>query len=123
MRKTLTLLAALALAGCATAYVDKSPGQVTRLKDGQTVSITGRIDSEHDIGLLTETTRRNLAISINDTPVIDAPINAKNPAGEFAGKWQDKSVSALCHSERHGKRLNVHCVVLVDNERTVTLTF
>lgn len=116
-------LSALLLTGCASHQVDKSPGQITRLKDGQSVTIKGRIDTQKDIGLFATTGNRKLTVSINDDTVIDTPINARRPAGEFSGKWKDKAVSALCSSERHGDWLDVRCIILIDNERTVTLSF
>lgn len=123
MKRISLALIALALAGCApSAYVSRAPGQMARLADGQTVSISGRIRTRVEPGLFVTTTYRNLLISVDDQAVIDSPIQAVQLSGEFSGTWKGRAVSALCHRVTHGRQITVQCVVLIDNERTVTLS-
>lgn len=119
--KFLALALAALLTGCAT--IDRSPSQLTRLRDGQAVTITGSIGSNSEDGMISTLTHRRLTVIINNDKAISAPINASNYTGEFSGAWKDKTVSALCSSEKRSNWIDVRCVIFIDNERTVTLTF
>lgn len=122
MHRLIALALAAVLAGCAT--TDHAPAQVTRLKDGQAVTITGFIGSNSEAGTLSTLTHRRLNVLVNGEKAISAPIDSATYTGDFAGTWKDKAVAALCSSSRRNSQvIDVRCVILIDNERTVTLSF
>ena len=106
-----------ALTGCATQY--QSAGQNYRLKGADnTINIEGKLN-QSVFG-----TENSVEISFNGTKQITVPVDYKY-FGEANGEpYNGKQTSASCTGNRKSSHnVEVRCMVFVDNERTVTLTF
>lgn len=121
MKKTLTILAVLALAGCASTQTYKAPTQNYRLKgEDKAISINGAVFQKRElVGQATE-----VGIYLDEKLHIEVALD-KNYTGEATGKpFNGKSTSATCSSKRTSStNVQIDCIVFIDNERTSTLTF
>lgn len=119
MQKT-ALILALALAGCATQAFQAAP-QNYRLKGaGKPVEIKGLVLFDrkafgHESAA---------AIYINNIMHIKVPLD-QGFNGEATGMdYEEQSTAASCTGKRTSQAtVEVRCMVFIDNERTVTLTF
>lgn len=123
MRYLVVLMAALAVSGCAP-YITKhpAPSQNYRLKgDDQAVLITGVIEVDRKI--LDKNTLKAI-ISINASPYITVPLDLQGN-GESAGTpYLNKTTAATCNGTAVTSNLtSITCMVFIDNEKTVSLTF
>lgn len=126
MKKSLllTFLAVFLLSACGTIQKsDVSPSQNYRLKgESKTIRISGNIHSvfsEYDGRALS----RTLTVYIDGQPVLTGGLTYMF-SGEGNGKWKDKEVQSVCAGEQKTPRwVDVRCTILIDNEKTVVLTF
>ena len=66
--------------------------------------------------------RRTLSVFIDEMKVIEGDLSTDKASGELSGKYEEHKVDAVCTSEDSEEdRLEVRCLIMVDNERTVTL--
>lgn len=116
--KRIFALALLALAACTT--TDISPAQNYRLGN-EDLNITGNLVRQPEPPLFLEA--RHLNIFINGEQVISGKLGA-NFVGELRGKYKKHSITAMCSSEwKTMSWIAVTCPILIDEKRTVTLTF
>lgn len=107
----------LLLTACTT--TDTSPSQNYMLGKEE-LRITGNVVRKPDLRLFEA---KNLTVFINGQPVINGNLS-DNWAGELSGEWRGHRVTALCTSERKNDSwIAVSCPILIDEKRTVTLTF
>jgi hypothetical protein len=69
---------------------------------------------------------RELSVTINGDPVLEGAISAgEDASGEISGTHKGKKISAICSSKPRpsDNYYEVRCAVMIDNTRTVTLTF
>lgn len=121
--KIIPIIAALAIAGCAsTKSFNSTTSQNYRLKDdANPVSITGKIDRSSN-GLVA--TGANLHVFFNGEPALSGPLQPGYSGDVNGGTWKGKNVSSSCSSKPLTQTsVSVNCIVFIDNERTVTLTF
>jgi hypothetical protein len=125
MKKLIICAAVAMLAGCATkgdlTARDVSPDQVYRAKDSdKSIVISGKI--EHiNAGIGTE--YRNLYIYFDGVLGINGTLG-DGYVGDISGTWLNKSVSTSCSGRPVSETwTDVRCIVFIENERTVTLTF
>lgn len=125
MKNTTIALILLALTGCATQNFVHSAPQNYRLKNSDTpLNITGKADVRQTYGVITDTASVAITISFDGEGVIFGQLdNTFN--GDFKGRdYKGHSTSANCTSKPVSQTdIEVRCLVFVDNERTVTLTF
>lgn len=116
------LILAVLLSGCAINAMDVSPRQSYRPPGSKELwDISGSMHSNYD--RLTGVTLRQLAVSINETPVINGNLSAM-ATGELTGRYKDHKVNSICTSEvKTESWMDVRCTILIDNERAATLTF
>lgn len=124
MRKIIPLILAAVLPGCIsigqTVDHNESPVQTYRTKDGETVRISGTLDRNY-LGMSKYS--RDVKVYFGDQLVIDGAIN-DDYVGELGGYWRNKPVDLSCSGTKTTRtNINVRCLVFVDNERAVTLTF
>lgn len=110
MKKTLTILAILALAGCATT----APSNAYRA--------AGQVDAWR-IGGSGNPLTGSVTITINGQTVIDDSITPLGLDREFNSTYQGKAISANCHGVSSLLSENIDCMVFVNNERASTLKF
>ncbi|ABE49087.1 hypothetical protein [Methylobacillus flagellatus] len=120
---TLSLITALTLAGCASTQTYKAPTQNYRLKgQDNAITINGAIFSQKKHEL--DTPKLTAGIYINGSLYIEVPLDRQGNGQATGGTFEDKSTEASCHSKPVAKGIaNIDCMVFIDNEKTVTLTF
>lgn len=95
--------------------------------DNKNIQITGDLLTPYKQNNLSgsRTWQRHLIISFNGNPVIDGYLsNPREIQGELSGEYDGKPVATICTSSRETQQtFKVDCMILVNNERTVTLTF
>lgn len=121
-RFTLAALAALVLSGCGGLAVYESPTQSYRFKgEDRPVTITGAIDRDDKFTSVTH----SLKVRFNGEVAASGPLSSRG-IGSVFGTWRGHAVESICSrvegSSGDGS-YTVNCIVVVDNERTVTLTF
>lgn len=120
MNKLLTALLVLAVTGCAT-NTHKAATQNYRLKGAEnTTTINGAL--LHDYKIASD--EYAVGIYIDETMHIKFPLDSQLN-GEGTGlDYQGKKTSATCTGRKvSASTTEVRCMVFIDNERTVTLTF
>lgn len=129
MKKLLILLSFVALAGCATTQgelKDIAAPQYAKV-DNENVKISGELITPYTNNQFSGETRykRHLKISLNDQLTIDGFLtNPKDAQGELSGDFKNHKIVSSCSSSRESRtNLKVDCMILIDNLRTVTLTF
>ncbi len=116
MRNILTIALIVGLSGCASQY--QAAGQNYRLKgEESTIEIQGKLN-DSAFG-----NKNNAEISFNGELQINVPLDYRY-FGDASGKpYKGKPTSASCTAKQLSSSTEVRCMVFVDNERTVTLTF
>ena len=131
MRKLLITALIIFLSGCASKgdlmERNVSPVQTYRLaNDPSPVKISGKLERIYDgfsVAKLNDEFKRELSIYFNDILTIKGRLN-NNYTGELSGLWNSKPVSTSCSGNRVSPTwTDVRCIVFIENERTVTLTF
>lgn len=131
MNKITLLIATIAITGCASKgdILERniSPVQNYRLQNSdKPIEISGtleRVKAGFDYVNLSDTWHNQLKINIDGTPAIDGYLDARY-FGEVTGQWNNLPVSANCSGKPASKNwIDVRCIVFIENERTVTLTF
>ena len=124
MRILLIILLSIVAAACTHVTTDVSPSQAYRPAGADNLwKITGHLDSTYHEGAASVTVQRLLNVYIDNTPVVKGLLSAMG-TGELSGRYLDHAVDVVCTSERKTVNwIDVRCLVLVDNERAVTLTF
>lgn len=119
-----TLILSALTSGCATRNQDVSPSQSYRPKGTEELwIITGNLDNQFTTGLVATQVKRVLHIQINGEEVISGRLSS-NATGELSGSYKKHSLIATCSSEKKTQNwIDVRCMILVNNERAVTLTF
>lgn len=121
MKKLLIALTCLSFAACASQQVFKSAPQNYRLKGAEnTIEIKGAtfqtskaFDKTHFIGIYFN---NNLQIQVN----LDKQLNGEADGTPFEGK----KTSATCTGRNvTPSTAEIRCMIFIDNEKTVTLTF
>lgn len=132
MKKILFLTSFLALPGCASSgdilQHQSASTQNYRLKGSDNpIRISGEIKTvatANDYGILSTQYKNILTVSINDTEAINGVLNGAIYTGELSGVWNGIPVSTDCNGKYITRNvIEVKCLVFIDNERTVTLTF
>jgi hypothetical protein len=121
MKKTLTILVVLALAGCASTQTYKAPTQNYRLKgEEKSVQINGALKTERQLVGVDS----YVGVFFNEMPYIQVKLDRFGNGEAKGNPFNGKETSATCNGKPAGNGLTqVDCMVFVDNERTVTLTF
>lgn len=122
MKKTLIIFILAALTGCAHTTSHNAPLQQYRVKDvDQPVTITGRVlVDRHAVSK----NSASALISFNGVEQIRVPLDLQGNGQAIGQPFQEKPTSATCQGTPVARKLTqVDCVVFIDNERTVTLTF
>lgn len=121
MRYLMILLSLLFITSCASTQVFKSAEQNYRLKsDDNLISIKGAIIKDD------KTFTSDFAVGIYFNDAIQIKFNLDNQLnGEGNGtNFKGKSTSATCTGRKVAQNVDeVRCLVFIDNEKTVTLTF
>lgn len=109
------------LTACAATKPWTSPTQnYTYGKDE--LQISGKLLQNYD-AVLGVGKNAELIVYINNTEAVRGFLSFKG-TGELTGKYKDYAVTALCSSERKSKDWQaVSCPILINEKRTVTLTF
>lgn len=125
MKNTTIALILLALTGCTTNYTHQAAPQTYRPKNTESAyNITGKAHVTQNYGFISDTASVSISIYFNGDPVIFGNLD-NNLGAEFNGRdYKQQKTAASCT----GKMLNettaeTRCIVFIDNERTVTLTF
>ena len=124
MKTTLfTIATAIILTGCSSTQTYKAPTQNYRLKGQENaITINGAVFSskKHDLDI----PKLGAGIYINGDLHIEVPLNNQGN-GQATGKpFEGKTTEASCHGKPVAKGIiNIDCMVFIDNEKTVTLTF
>lgn len=120
MRTLIALIAAAMLAGCAT-QTYKAAGQNYRLKGSDSsIEINGALMIKP--GAFDAT--RGAGIYFNGGLQIEVPIDRYGNGEANGTLFEGKPTSATCTGRPiSSNATEVRCMVFIDNERTVTLTF
>lgn len=127
MKKIAVILSVL-LAGCATQgqvlTQNLSPHQNYRLQGQEkAIEFTGSVQKIVAGEGLSQGWYHELKVFIDGELAIKGHLDV-NYFGEPTGEWHGKKTAANCTSVRVSETwLNTSCIVFIDNERTVTLTF
>lgn len=103
---------------------DVSPVQPYRLKgEEKPINIGGYLERIKKSESLSYSIFHKLIVRIDNEEALTGYLDG-HYFGEITGKWHDKNVSASCTGKPvSADVVNVNCMIFVDNERTVTLTF
>ncbi len=122
MFKLIAATLLLLLAACVSKpYVSPTQNYVLGKED---LRISGTLNQSQDFGQwLTYNQTNELVVWINGQEVLRGNLAAQQ-SGELHGNYKGKAVTALCSSERKTAAwVSVSCPILIDEKRTVTLTF
>lgn len=123
MKTILALIAAISISGCASTQTYKAPSQNYRLKGHESATvINGAIfaNKKHDF----DTPKLTAGIYINGDLYIEVSLDRTGSGQATGGLFEGKTTEATCHSKPVAKGIvNIDCMVFIDNEKTVTLTF
>lgn len=125
MNKLLSALMVLSVTGCTSVSTFNSAPQNYRPKGSENnINITGDLKQTFKQGAISTTAESELKIYFNGKLTITGFLDSAY-GGEFNGtQFDNKATAASCHSKRVGAGiLDTNCLVFIDNERTVTLTF
>jgi hypothetical protein len=130
MKKLISIILLASLVGCATTTTGTIHEYATQQNikiDSDNVQISGDMLTPWTQNEFTGERHwsRHLIISFDNKPVIDGFLsNPRDVSGELSGEYKGKKVSSICSSNNAGNsKLSVDCMILIDNVRTVTLTF
>lgn len=124
-RIIIILIFLVVLPGCASTgdllERNVSPAQTYRPKGSdEAVTISGQLDRTY-ASLGKE--YKHLQVSFNGVLAIDGFLG-DGFFGDITGTWLEKPVSASCTGRQASDTwVDVRCIVFIENERTVTLTF
>lgn len=122
MSKILASILVIFLAACASKpYMSPTQNYALGKED---LRISGTLNQSQDLAQwLTYNQTNELVVWINGKEVIRGNLSVQQ-SGELHGKYKGHSVTALCSSERKTANwVAVSCPILIDEKRTVTLTF
>lgn len=116
MKKTLTILAVLALTGCASAQSYKAP-----MQNYNDISITGELIYNKEV---IKKNSGTVNVFFNGKKQIEVPLNVALRGDNLGADFDGKKTSASCTSQLVTREVaTVDCVIYIDQKRTVTLTF
>lgn len=117
--KKISLLIALTLTACATQY--QAAGQNYRPAGNEKqIEITGQLFQKYNAF----STDHQAIINFNGSPQITIPLDNKYFGDATGQAFNGKTTSANCTGKRTSKtNVEIRCMVFIDNEKTVTLTF
>ena len=119
MKKITTLLLALLISGCASTHL-AAPQNYRTKGDDNAVQITGKIDKKE----LLLSDEFIVSVFFNGFEQIKFKLDDSATGDGIGLPYQGKQTSSSCSSKRINEHtLDVRCIVFIDNERTVTLTF
>ena len=118
MKKILLFLSALLLAGCAHQQLNSAQSQFYRASDGETITFDGSLFTKLEDNVVQRTITRILTIKANGEEVINSGVHPLTLSGEFTGKYHGKTITAICSKGQAA----MNCLILVNNERAVTLS-
>lgn len=128
---TLSLIIAALLSGCASKgdilERNVSPAQNYRLANTEKpIQISGtleKVKAGYDYVNLSDTWYNHLKVNIDSQSVLDGYLDG-NFFGEVSGTWDNRPVSANCSGKPSTRNwTDVRCIIFIENEKTVTLTF
>lgn len=125
MNKLLSGLILLALTGCATTHNFEAAPQSYRAKNlDNPIDITGKLIVDHKKNLLSDDFKFAVTIYFDREGVIFGNLD-RNLGGDFNGRdYKGHKTASTCTGKAVSQdAIEVRCMVFVDNERTVTLTF
>lgn len=123
--KLIVTLLAISLAGCTTTHALNAAPQNYRLKDSdKPLEITGYGTHKLVTGAFSNHYDSTISININGQTYITGKLD-QQLTGEFQGlPYNGKSTAASCTAKAVSQNMaEIRCLVFIDNERTVTLTF
>ena len=119
MRIIIAVFAVFLLAACAVNQHEVSPSQ-NYVMDGKDIRISGNLDRK--INVLTGNDKQELSVFIDGERVLYGHLS--NFTGELHGQHGNKKITSLCSGEKKNPSwIAVSCIILIDDKRTVTLTF
>jgi len=113
------------LSACTTMHKFDAAPQSYRLKgEDKPLEITGTFDVKRSVKAISTEFDMKVSIFIDNNLHIFGSLD-RHLSGEFKGSdYQGKKTSASCTGKPVTKdAVEVRCIVFIDNERTVTLTF
>lgn len=120
--KIFIFISVLFLAACQTVQPWHSPSQ-NYVLNGKNINITGTMNSHSQMGLVTNSHRNELMVFFNGQEVIRGSL-PNLYSGEVYGSYEGRPVTALCSGEQKTRDwIDVRCAILIDEKRTVTLSF
>ena len=112
------------LTGCATSAIGTSATETYRLSGDQDTpwAISGEIITQTMLGTPTGMQPNTLVVSVNGEEAIRGNLD-RNQEGTIRGSYQGHAMESVCNSKVISSSwIQVDCMILVDNERAVTLT-
>ena len=125
MKKLIVLTAITALFGCATQHSYEAAPQSYRAKNSDSVyNITGIADVSEKYGFFTDSASVSITIKFDGEGVIFGNLDSAL-SGDFNGRdYKGHKTASTCTGKATSQNtVEVRCMVFVDNERSVTLTF
>lgn len=124
MKKLLTALCLISLAGCTTVKTYTPAPQAYRLKGtDQQINITGQLTQTKKTGVITDDFKSDLNIYFNGELTISGLLD-RQISGDFTGKpYNGKPTAATCSTKHISANIGeTRCIIFIDNERAATLT-
>lgn len=112
------------LTGCATSAVGTSATETYRPvgHEGAPWSLSGNIYTQTVLGSPTGLQPAELVITINGKEAARGNLNSRQE-GTISGNYEGRAIESVCNSNQVSPSwIQVDCMILVDNERAVTLT-
>lgn len=125
MKKLIVLTSLVSLFGCATTHNFEAAPQSYRAKNADNpIDITGKLIVGHKKNLLSDDFKFSVTIYFDRESVIFGNLG-RNLGGDFNGlDFKGHKTAMTCTGKVVSQdAIEVRCMVFVDNERTVTLTF
>lgn len=125
MNILLVALLTLAVTGCATTHNYQAAPQNYRMKNAENpITITGKLDQVLNEFAVSEPLKSKLTVFIDNELKITGFLD-KHVSGDIQGEpFNGKPTSASCSTKNISAGIGeTRCIVFIDNERTVTLTF
>lgn len=125
MKKLLISLVMLNLIGCASQHTHEAAPQNYRIKNtDKPISISGIVDVNEKSGVFTDSAEFDVTIKFEGQPQIIGKLD-NALSGDFIGKdYNGQKTAATCNGKIVSQNaIEVRCIVFIDNEKTVTLTF